>query len=402
MRPKQCLYIVATYDTKKDEAEFIKSLIIKTGLNVKTIDVSTQVFSSIADINNDIVAAHHPQGKNAVFCGDRGKAIGAMSLAFQAYLLAQTDVAGIIGLGGSGGTAIISPALQALPIGTPKLMVSTMASGDVSNYIGASDINILYSVTDIAGINRISRKVLINAAHQIAGAVYFQAQALENDKPAIGLTMFGVTTPCITGITQALNDQYDCIVFHATGAGGKSMEKLIDSKLLSGVFDITTTEVCDYLFGGVLACDGDRFGAIAREKIPAVLSCGALDMINFGHKNTIPEHHQDRLFYEHNEQVTLMRTTAKENALMGQWIGDKLNRCAGPIRFLIPLKGFSALDKEGAPFWSPEANKTFITALEATLQQNNHRQIIKLPYHINDPEFIQAALENFKEIATQA
>ncbi|PZR26076.1 MAG: hypothetical protein DI538_26770, partial [Azospira oryzae] len=311
------IYVVTTLDTKSTEAFYVKSLIKKTGADALIVDLTTVADSSArrADISATTVARFHPEGESAVFCGDRGKAITAMSLAFELFLKSREDVLGIIGLGGSGNTALITPAMQALPIGVPKLMVSTMASGDVSGYIGASDIAIMNSVTDISGLNRISRKVLKSAANQIAGAVVFYQDDSEavTDKPAIGLTMFGVTTPCVQQITQKLENDYDCLVFHATGSGGKAMEKLADSHLLHSVLDISTTEVCDFLFGGVLACSDDRFGAIARSKIPYIGSCGALDMVNFGSRSSVPEHYRGRRLYQHNPQVTLMRTTPEEN-----------------------------------------------------------------------------------------
>ncbi|GBU09349.1 UPF0261 protein [Gammaproteobacteria bacterium] len=408
MNTNKSIYIVSTFDTKADETEFIKDLILKTGLKAKTVDVSTQTnninikgISSAADISNQTIAKYHPQGELAVFCGDRGMAITQMSIAFEYYLNSLDDIAAIIGLGGSGGTAIIAQGFQSLPIGMPKLIISTMASGDISPYIGASDINMLYSVTDIAGINRISKKILTNAAHQMAGAVYFQSPIItqnKHDKLAIGLTMFGVTTPCITQITHKLNDQLDCLVFHATGAGGKSMEKLIDSHELSAVLDLTTTEVCDYLFGGILACNEDRFGALARTQIPCILSCGALDMINFGARNSIPQHYKERLFYEHNSQVTLMRTNTQENKKLGEWIGHKLNQCEGQLRFLIPMHGFSGLDCAGQVFANIEADTAFINALESVVNQNDKRKIIKVNHHINSAEFVAAVLAEFKKI----
>ncbi|ELZ5940674.1 Tm-1-like ATP-binding domain-containing protein [Providencia vermicola] len=396
------IYIATTLDTKSDELFYVCDLIKEAGLSVRSVDLTTQPtqLNRNADIKALTVAAYHPSGAEAVFCGDRGKAIEAMSLAFSLYLSAQDDVAAILGLGGSGGTALITPAMQALPVGIPKLMVSTMASGDISGYIGASDISMMYSVTDVSGLNVISRKVLKNAANQIAGAVYFNREDKyeEASKPAIALTMFGVTTPCVQQLTEQLESQYDCLVFHATGSGGKAMEKLIDSHLLDSVLDITTTEVCDYLFGGVLACDEDRFGAIARTQTPCVLSCGALDMVNFGRPSTVPEHYRDRLFYNHNSQVTLMRTTKEENQQMGRWIADKLNRCEGEIRFIIPTAGFSALDIEGAPFWDPEADQAFINALTENLITTEKRKLILSPYHINSIEFCEQVIQLHQEI----
>ncbi|MEX5924152.1 Tm-1-like ATP-binding domain-containing protein [Providencia hangzhouensis] len=395
------IYIVTTLDTKSAELFYVSELIKNAGLAVRTVDLTTQPtqLEKNADISAHTVASFHPLGTEAVFCGDRGKAIEAMAQAFSLYLAAQTDVAAILGLGGSGGTALITPAMQVLPVGIPKLMVSTMASGDISGYIGASDISMMYSVTDVSGLNIISRKVLKNAANQIAGAVWFDDEEQPHDlKPAIALTMFGVTTPCVQQLTTELEAQYDCLVFHATGSGGKAMEKLIDSQLLHSVLDITTTEVCDYLFGGVLACDEDRFGAIERTQTPCVMSCGALDMVNFGRPSTVPEHYQNRLFYHHNAQVTLMRTTKEENQQMGRWIAEKLNRCNGEVRFIIPTAGFSALDVDGAPFWDPIADQAFIDALTANLIITEKRQLILSPYHINSTELCDQVIQIHQEI----
>lgn len=399
------IYVASTLDTKSAELFYVSDLIKNAGLAVRTVDLSTQPLKldKHADITADMVASFHPQGNSAVFCGDRGKAIEAMAQAFSLYLAAQTDVAAILGLGGSGGTALITPAMQILPVGIPKLMVSTMASGDISGYIGASDISMMYSVTDVSGLNVISRKVLKNAANQIAGAVWFdngETDVTEN-KPAIALTMFGVTTPCVQQLTAKLESDHDCVVFHATGSGGKAMEKLIDSRLLDSVLDITTTEVCDYLFGGVLACDEDRFGAIARTQTPCVLSCGALDMVNFGRPSTVPEQYKDRQFYHHNAQVTLMRTTVEENRQMGRWIAEKLNVCEGEIRFIIPTAGFSALDIDGAPFWDPAADQAFIDALTKHLVITKKRQLILSPHHINSAEFCDQVIELHQEITNK-
>ncbi|CNI91851.1 Tm-1-like ATP-binding domain-containing protein [Yersinia vastinensis] len=399
--PRQ-IYIATTTDTKGEELTYVSELIKATGLTTVTVDLSTKEGprASGADISAEMVASYHPDGRQAVFCGDRGRAISAMALAFEGFINSREDVAALLGLGGSGGTALITPAMQSLPIGIPKLMVSTMASGDVSGYIGASDIAMMYSVTDIAGLNRISRRVLSNAAHQIAGAVYFaKAEVATDDKPALGLTMFGVTTPCIQAVSATLSSEYDCLVFHATGSGGKAMEKLAESGLLAGALDLTTTEVCDLLFDGVLACGPERFDAIAHTNIPYVGSCGALDMVNFGSPATIPAKYSDRLFYKHNAQVTLMRTTEQENIQMARWIGEKLNRCQGEVRFLIPEGGFSALDAPGQPFWDEKALKAFIQTLEETVIQTDKRRLVHYPFNINDPEFAQAAVENFKEIA---
>ncbi|WP_075183144.1 Tm-1-like ATP-binding domain-containing protein [Pantoea sp. 1.19] len=396
----QTVYAVATADTKGSELYYIRERINAAGVRVVTVDVSTRPLEtpSQADIIPQQVAACHPEGPQAVFCGDRGQAITAMAEAFRCFLVQQPDVAGIIGLGGSGGTALITPAMQALPIGVPKVMVSTMVSGDVSAYVGSSDISLLYSVTDLAGLNRISRRVLGNAAHQIAGAVRFTIPAIDSDKPALGLSMFGVTTPCVQAVSEQLAPQFDCLVFHATGSGGMALEKLVAQHLLAGVLDLTTTEVADLLFGGVLACEPSRFDAVARTQVPCVMSAGALDMINFGQPSTVPSRYASRLFYHHNPQVTLMRTSVEENRQMGEWIADKLNRCAGPLVFIIPEGGFSALDAEGQPFWSPAANAAFIAALKARVQVTPQRRLVSVPWHINDPRFAEAACTLFQQM----
>ncbi len=394
------VYIATTADTKGQELEYVRQTIANLGLPTVTVDLSTSNLPAnpAADICAAEVAGYHPEGAKAVFCPNRSQAITAMAIAFEHFLRTRNDIAALLGLGGSGGTAIITPAMQQLPVGLPKLMVSSMAAGDVSAYVGSSDITMLYSVTDIAGLNRISRRVLSNAACQIAGAVHFATNHDIESKPAVGLSMFGVTTPCIQKVVAALEPQWDCLVFHATGSGGRALEKLIDSHLLSAALDLTTTEVADYLFGGVLPCNEDRFGAIARTGIPCVLSCGAVDMINFGPPETVPVRYAKRLTHQHNSQVTLVRTTAQENASIGRWIGEKMNACSGEIRFVIPGGGISALDAPGQPFWDPQALAAFVQALENTLLPTNKRRLIKTAFHINDPRFSQLITEQFQHI----
>lgn len=401
----QQVFVAATYDTKGQEAEYVVNLLKREGLDVVSVDVSTTGAASTAQIQARDVAASHPGGVDAVFTGDRGTAIAAMALAFERYVASHAGIGAMLGLGGSGGTALITPAMRALPIGTPKVMVSTMASGNVAPYVGPSDIAMMYSVTDVAGLNRISRRVLANAAGAIAGAYRMaaaNASAGDDDsRPAVGITMFGVTTACVQQVTPLLDASYDCLVFHATGTGGQSMEKLLDSGLLAGVLDLTTTEVCDFLFGGVLACTEDRLGAVARTGAPYVGSCGALDMVNFGGMDTVPERYQGRTFYPHNPQVTLMRTTAEENTRQGEWIAAKLNQCNGPVRFLIPEGGVSALDARGQAFWDPEADAALFAALEKHVVQTPDRRLVRVPCHINDPLFAQTAVDQFLEIATR-
>ena len=277
-------------------------------------------------------------------------------------------------------------------------MVSTVASGDVSGYVGPSDICMLYSVTDISGINRISERILSNATNALAGMMLGEQPQNKNLKPSVGLTMFGVTTPCVQLLSNKLEHQFECLIFHATGTGGRSMEKLIDSNVLVGVLDITTTEVCDLIAGGVMSADEDRFGAIIRSRIPYIGSCGALDMVNFGALETVPEKYRERNLYVHNQQVTLMRTTTEENQKIGQWIGIKLNQCNGLVRFFIPERGVSTLDAPGKQFHDPEANQALFYMLEKTVNQTDNRRLIRLPHHINDSAFADIVTTEFKSI----
>ena len=252
------IYVAGTCDTKGAELRYVRDLIAARGLVAVVVDVSTAADGDGGDIPPGEVARYHPDGPQAVFTGDRGRSIAAMAVAFDHYLRARDDVAGVIGLGGSGGTALVAPAMQALPVGVPKLLVSTVASGNVAPYVGASDIAMMYSVTDLAGLNRISRTVLANAAHAIAGMAQTRLEISAGDKDAVGITMFGVTTQCVNRLVSRLEVRHDCLVFHATGTGGQSMEKLVDSGMVTGVLDVTTTEVADLLMGGIMACSRDQ------------------------------------------------------------------------------------------------------------------------------------------------
>ncbi|MGH6904796.1 MAG: Tm-1-like ATP-binding domain-containing protein [Geminicoccaceae bacterium] len=392
-------YVVGTCDTKGDELVYVRDRIEAAGVPTVLVDLGIRSDGGRADVIPQAVAAHHPDGAAAVFGADRGRAIAAMAEAFARFVTTRDDIGGMIGLGGSGGTALITPAMRALPVGTPKVMVSTVASGNVAPYVGPCDICMMYSVTDVAGLSRVSRRVLGNAAHALAGMMAHQVPQTRGDRPAVGLTMFGVTTPCVEQVSAALEADYDCLVFHATGTGGQSMEKLVDSGLVVGVIDVTTTELCDLLMGGVFSAGEDRLGAIARTGVPYVGSCGALDMVNFGAIATVPARYRKRNLYVHNPQVTLMRTTAKENRSMGEWIGTKLNACEGEVRFLIPEGGVSMIDAPGQPFHDPAADAALFAALEATVGQTPRRRLIRLPHHLNDPAFAQALVASFREIA---
>ncbi len=299
--------VVGTCDTKLRELEYIKGLIEAAGVSATLVDVGTTGHASTADVTPTDVAAHHPDGAGAVRSNDRGVAVTAMAVALEHYVRHHADVvAGIIGAGGSGGTSLVTPAMRALPVGVPKMMVSTVASSNVAPYVGPSDIAMMYSVTDVSGINRISRQVLGNAAHAIVGMVANAVPVGEADLPPIGLTMFGVTTPLVTRLAEELTGRYDPLVFHATGTGGRSMEKLVDSGMVVAVLDMTTTEVADHIVGGIFSAGLDRLGAIARTGVPYVGSVGAVDMVNFGALDTLPTEFADRLLHVHNTQVTLM------------------------------------------------------------------------------------------------
>ena len=401
------LLVIGTADTKAAELAWLAGLLRAGPTKVLVVDVGTRpaalradilkALTLRADIPAETVAALHPGGAAAVFGGtDRGQAVAAMGAALALYLPTLSDIAGIIGIGGGGGTSIITAGLRALPYGLPKLMVSTLASGDTAAYVGISDLIMIPAVTDLAGLNSISRTVLHNAAQALLGMVARPAPR-QQGKPALGLTMFGVTTPCVTAITKALPD-HDCLVFHATGTGGRTMEKLADSGMLTGFIDITTTEVADYLCGGVLPCTADRFGAVARTGLPWVGSVGALDMVNFAEPETIPVRYRRRLFHRHNPQVTLMRTTPAECARIGAWIATRLNLCPGPVRLLLPEAGISALDAPGGPFHDPAANAALFAALISGLHQTAQRRILRLPLHINDPAFAAACVATFQSL----
>lgn len=393
------VYVVGTCDTKGGELRYLRDLIAQAGCRTVLVDVSVSrsAVGSGADVTPDEVARHHSAPPPAEALEDRGRAVAAMSDALVAFVRTRQDIGGMIGAGGTGGTALIAPAMRALPIGTPKLLVSTVGSGNVAPYVGPSDICMMHSVTDVSGLNRISRTVLANAAHAIAGMVANRPPESTDGKPAVGLTMFGVTTPCVQAVTRSLDERFDCIVFHATGTGGQSFEKLADSGLLVGGIDVSTTEVCDYLVGGVFPCTPDRFGAFARTRLPYVGSCGALDMVNFGAMDTVPAEFRSRRLHVHNPQVTLMRTTPEENARIGEWIGTRLDACEGPVRFLLPEGGVSAIDAPGQPFYDPEADAALFAALERTWRPTARRQLVRLPLHVNDPAFADALVTNFDE-----
>jgi len=397
--------VVGTFDTKGEELRFIRDRLRAYGVPVRTVDLSTSGKPSRCDVTPLQVAAMHPGGSLAVFSDDRGAAVTAMAEAFARWIERERGIGGIISAGGSGGTTLASAGMRRLPLGMPKIMVSTVASGQVAQYVGVSDIMMLYSVADVQGVNAITEQVLGNAAHALAGMIAASPTPEQREarrrvaKPAIGLTMFGVTTPAVQGITHRLEADFDCLVFHATGTGGRSMESLADSGLLAGFLDITTTEVADMLVGGVFPCDADRFGAAIRTGLPWVGSVGALDMVNFGPRETVPERFRGRRFVVHNPSVTLMRTTPSENAEIGEWIGRRLNLMEGPVRLLLPEGGVSALDAQGKPFHDPEADAALFQALERTVLVTARRRVERIRGNINDDAFIMAATAAFLSVA---
>ena len=398
------VYVVGTFDTKGQELRYIRDRIAEQGLRVRTVDLSTSGRHSSADVPPHLVAAYHRGGAGTVFGEDRGASVTAMAEAFEAWIRRQRGIGGIISAGGSGATSLATPAMRSLPVGIPKVMISTVASGEVGRYVGSTDIMMMYSVTDVQGINRISRQVLGNGAAALVGMVKSARQSRPDseaaaDKPALGLTMFGVTTTAVQNLTALLEPRYECLVFHATGTGGRSLEKLVDSGMLAAAIDLTTTEVCDMMMGGVFPSDEDRFGAFIRSQTPFVGSAGALDMVNFGSRDSVPKRYEGRRFVEHNQQVTLMRTTAEENARMGDWIAGRLNEMSGPVRFLIPEGGVSALDAPGQPFHDPEADRALFDAIAGRLQETGARRLIRVPHHINDPAFAEAAVKALDEVA---
>ena len=388
--------IVGTLDTKGMEFQFIKEQIEASGTS--TCVVNAGIIGE-PDFEPDVSAGEVAEAGGTSLQalqdgGDRGVAVAAMAegaAKIIAQLQSDGKIDGVISLGGSAGTTIGTTAMRAVPVGVPKIMVSTLASGDTSPYVDTKDISMMYSVVDIAGINSLSRQILANAAGAIVGMVNAEVPAAE-DKPLIGATMFGVTTPCVTRARELLEDAgYEVLVFHATGAGGRAMEDLVKGRFIVGVLDVTTTELADELVGGVLSAGPDRLEAAGALGVPQVVAPGALDMVNFGPPDTVPEQFKDRTFYQHNPTVTLMRTTVEENAELGTLMGQKLSQAKGPTTVIIPKQGVSAIDQEGQPFYSAEAEAAWIENLKANLGDNV--TLIEMDSHINDDAFATKLVE---------
>ena len=392
--------IAGTFDTKGDEYKYVKGLVKELGLN--TLMIHTGVFEPKfePDVSNrEVAAAAGYDIDQIVEKKDRALATEALSKGMEKLvpkLYKEGKFDGILSFGGSGGTSMVTPAMRALPIGVPKVMVSTMASGNVSQYVGTSDIVMMPSIVDVAGLNEISKTVFRNAVMAISGMVKMQTDLkgdTEDKRPLVAAAMFGVTTPCITYAKNYLEDHgYEVLVFHATGTGGKTMETLTNAGFFKGVLDMTTTEWCDQIVGGVLAAGSKRCEAAARNKIPQVVSVGALDMVNFGPYDTVPEQFKNRNLYKHNPTVTLMRTTKDETEKIGEVIADKLNMASENTALFIPLKGVSAIDAEGQPFYGPEEDKVLFQTLKDRVNKDIV-EVVEMENNINDKEFAEAAAQ---------
>jgi len=385
--------LIATLDTKGEEAAYARSLIEARGHRVHVLDAGVLGEPVIAPETGaaEVAEAGATSLEALRRQGDRGIALEAMAAGAAVVTARLHDdgrVDGVLALGGSCGTAIATRAMRALPVGVPKVMVSTVASGEVGPYVGVKDVTMMYAVVDVAGLNRITRRILANAAGAVSGMIE-QGMPASSDRPLLGATMFGVTTPCVDRVRQVLDRAgYEVLVFHATGSGGRAMEGLIDAGFIAGVADVTTTEWCDELVGGVLSAGPDRLSAAGRRGIAQVVSCGALDMVNFWARDTIPERFRSRRLHVHNPNVTLMRTTAEECAQLGEIIARKLNAATGPTALLLPLGGVSALDRAGQPFHDPAADAALFDALRSHVGPNV--ELVELDLHINDPAFADA------------
>ncbi|MCA9049774.1 MAG: Tm-1-like ATP-binding domain-containing protein [Planctomycetaceae bacterium] len=392
------VYLIGTLDTKAEEVAWVRERLRKAGLSVTVIDAGCLGEAGFApDISRQqVCAAADADHASVAAAGDRGSAVTLAAEGVRRIITAaaaRVEVDGVLALGGSAGTTIGTTVMRDLPLNVPKIMVSTMASGQTRPYVGGRNIFMLNSVTDIAGINRISRTVLSQAAAAMIGMLQTRPPETEDasaDRPLIAATMFGVTTPCVLHARKLLEDAgFEVLVFHATGSGGEAMEGLIKDGLIAGVLDITTTELADELVGGILSAGPTRLTAAAAVGVPQVVSVGALDMVNFGPPETVPDRFRDRTFYRHNPTVTLMRTTPDENRQLGQEIGRKLSASAGPVTVLFPAEGVSAIDADGQPFHDPVARTALWQGLQSACKHNVVLQ--RLESHINQTHFAETA-----------
>ncbi|MES9605042.1 Tm-1-like ATP-binding domain-containing protein [Actinomadura sp. NPDC000929] len=391
--------LVGTLDTKGAEYAWLRERVRELGCDTVLVDAGVGPSEVTADVTAEEVAEAGGASLQALRdAGDRGAAVTAMGEGAAVVLAALDRVDAVLAVGGSGGSSIAARAVRDLPIGLPKLIVSTMASGDVSPYVGAKDVTLTYSVVDIAGLNRLSRLILGNAAAAAAGMAKAHAvpEPAPDERPLVAASMFGVTTPAVDAARERLDELgYEVLVFHATGAGGRALEGLVESGLLAGVLDLTTTELADDLVGGVLSAGPDRLTAAGRHGVPQVVAPGALDMVNFGPRGTVPERFGQRMLYVHNPTVTLMRTTAEEMGELGRRMAAKLAAATGPTALFVPLKGVSALDAPGMPFHDPVADVACFMALEDVAEAE------MLDMHINDPEFGRAMADRLHRLISE-
>lgn len=400
--------IAGTFDSKGTEFLYVKGLVEELGL--APFMIHTGVFEPAfqPEVSNaEVAAAAGYDIKEIAERKDRALATEALSKGMQKLvpqLYQEGKFDGILSFGGSGGTSLVTPAMRELPIGVPKVMVSTMASGNVSQYVGTSDIVMMPSIVDVAGLNKISKTIFRNAVLAIAGMVGCGEKLKADEtqeKPLVAASMFGVTTPCVDQAKAYLEEQgYEVLVFHATGTGGKTMEALIDAGYFTGVLDLTTTEWCDQVVGGVLAAGETRCEAAVRQKVPQVVSVGACDMVNFGPMDTVPEQYANRNLYKHNPTVTLMRTTVAENAKIGSRMAEKWNQAQSDMVLMLPGKGVSMIDAEGQPFEGVDERKMLFDTLREGIS-NDHVKILELEANINDEEFALTAAKELIRLMNQ-
>jgi uncharacterized protein (UPF0261 family) len=398
--------LLGTLDTKGAEYAFLRDRLREHGVDTLLVDAG--IFEPAVEPNvgrAEVAAAAGADVEALAAAGDRGAAVAAMAEGAAAALRRLHDegrLDGVLGLGGSGGSSIVTRAMRGLPIGVPKLMVSTVASGDTGPYVGSVDVTMMYSVVDISGINEISARILTNAAGMIAGAVKGTVPDLGERKPLVVASMFGVTTPAVTTARERLEGLgYEVLVFHQTGAGGGSMEALLRAGYIAGCLDVTTTELCDELVGGVFPAVPERLESAGAAGIPQVVSLGALDMVNFGPRETVPERFRGRTLYVHNPTVTLMRTTPEECRQLGERLAAKLNAAVGRTALFVPLRGVSMIAVEGQPFHDPEADEALFEALRANVDRSRV-ELHELDADVNDPSFALAMANRLHELIEEA
>jgi uncharacterized protein (UPF0261 family) len=402
---QKTILMIGAFDTKADDFEFLRTQLLNAQMGVVAMNIGTMGSTDrfAVDIEAEKVATAAGTSLSSLRdTGDRGEAMKAMAAGAPRVvreIYDAGDIDGVIGMGGTGGSSVICAAMRALPLGFPKVCVSTAASGDVSPFVGTNDIIMFPSVVDVAGINRISRRVYANAAGAIAGMVAANHIESAEDRPVIAASMFGNTTTCVESCAGLLDEKgFETLIFHAIGSGGRTMESLVDEGLVDGVLDITTTEWADEICGGVFSAGPDRLSAPGRNGVPHLIVPGCVDMANFGPLESVPEKFRDgsRTLYEWNLSVTLMRTNAEENREMGRVFAEKANAATGPVGVLLPLNGVSILDGDGERFCDRAADRAMFEALKEGLRDNI--PVIEVEYNINDAAFSATAVDLMLEL----